>query len=263
MTDIKKLLHQNPHLLDIKAERGQKKRKKKYDEKIDSHFDKSHEISKRYVKKVKDLPQWETKYLNQMFDYGSKMGEEYAVSLEEVERLFNRVLFNYVKGGFLGAFISGMYSGILKRDDNIVLDLSNYYSVSGLGFRHAQGKLEVNGHRALYLGAEATGGEILARGNMSNCVGKKNNGCTITVEGNVRNWAGMEMKDGVIRVSGNAGDIMGEKMSGGEIIVEGNAGHWVGDDMRGGVIKIKGEFTPSEERTGGEVYRWRDGWVKI
>ncbi|MFP3909528.1 MAG: formylmethanofuran dehydrogenase subunit C, partial [Archaeoglobaceae archaeon] len=64
-------------------------------------------------------------------------------------------------------------------------------------------------------------------------------------------------------VSGNAGDILGEKMSGGEIIVEGNAGHWVGDDMSGGVIKIKGEFTPSEERTGGEIYRWRDGWVKI
>lgn len=264
MADIKDLLNQNPHLLNIKSEPLDKKqRKRQYEEKVDSHFDELHEISKQYVKKVRDLPQWRYRYLEMMFYYGTRMGEEYDVSLKEVERLFNEVLFNYVKGGLLGAFISGMYSRTIRKDDMVVLDLSNYYGVSGLGFRHSRGKLEVDGNRALYLGTEATGGEILARGNMSNCVGKKNNGCTITVEGNVRNWAGMEMKDGKIRISGNAGEILGEKMTGGEILVEGDAGHWVGDDMGGGVIKVKGDFTTSEERSGGEIYCWRDGWVEI
>lgn len=264
MADIKELLQQNPHLLDIKGEQGKKKqRKRQYEEKIDSHFDKLHEISKQYVKKVRDLPQWRFKYLDKMFHYGSRMGEEYKVSLGEVERLFNQVLYNYVKGGLLGAFVSGMYTRIIKKDDVLSFNLNSYYSVSGLGFRHSRGKLKVNGDRALYLGTEATDGEILVRGNMSNCLGKKNNGCTITVEGNVRNWAGMEMKEGMIRISGNAGDIVGEKMSGGEIVVEGNAGHWVGDDMGGGAIRIKGDFTPSEERSGGEIYCWKNGWVKI
>ncbi len=264
MADIRELLHQNPHLLNIKSEQGNKEqRKKQYEEKIESHFDKLHEISKQYVKKVRDLPQWRFKYLDKMFDYGIRMVEEYTISLREVERLFNEVLFNYVKGGLLGAFISGMYSRTITKDDVLSLGLHNYYGVSGLGFRHSRGKLKVKGNRALYLGTEATGGEILARGNMSNCVGKKNNGCTITIEGNVRNWAGMEMRDGLIKISGNAGDILGEKMSGGEVLVEGNAGHWVGDDMSGGVIKIKGDITPSEERSGGEIYSWSDGWIKI
>lgn len=264
MTDIRELLQQNPHLLKIESEHEKKEqRKQQYEEKINSNFDKLDEISKQYVKKVKDLPQWETKYLDRIFNYGDKMGEEYAVSLEEVEKLFNEVLFNYVKGGLLGAFISGMYSRVIKKDDVITLNLYNYYSISGLGFRHSRGKLEVDGDRALYLGTEATGGEILARGNASNCVGKKNNGCTITVHGNVRNWAGMEMKEGLINIKGNAGDIVGEKMSGGEIIVEGNAGHWVGDGMSGGAIKIKGDFTPSEERSGGKIYQWKDEWVEL
>lgn len=266
MADIKELLQQNPNLLDLKTEQGKKKeRKRQYEEKIIPNFDKLHEISKQYVKKARDLPQWRYKYLDKMFDYGIKMGEEYGVSLGDVERLFNEVLFNYVKGGLLGAFISGMYSTTIKRDDVIILNLYNYYGVSGLGFKHSRGKMEVKGNRALYLGTEATGGEILVKGNVTNCAGKKNNGCTIKVEGNVRNWAGMEMKDGVVEILGNAGDILGEKMTGGEIVVEGNAGHWVGDDMGGGVIKIKENFTPSEERSGGEIYCWRDGeeWVKI
>ncbi len=263
MADIKDLLKQNPHLLSIESEQGKKKeRRRQYEEKIGSNFEELHEISKQYVKKVTDLPQWRFEYLATMFDYGVRMGKEYEISLKEVERLFNQVLFNYVKGGLLGAFISGLYSRTISKDDVLSLDLTHYYGVSGLGFRHSTGTLIVKGNGALYLGTEASGGEILARGNMSNCVGKRNNGCKITVEGNVRNWAGMEMRDGMIKVSRNAGDILGEKMSGGEIVVEGNAGHWVGDDMSGGTIKIKGDFTPSGERSRGEIYCWRNGWVK-
>ncbi|HID43334.1 MAG TPA: hypothetical protein EYP30_06110 [Archaeoglobaceae archaeon] len=265
MRGIERLLKKNPNILSIEPEEilQKKGRKTLYGDKITSDFDKLNEIAREFVRKASEIPHWRMKYLEKIYSMGIRTADEFSVTLDEVERLFNEVMFRYVRGGLFGAFITGMYSSIIKRDETIHLDLSNYFSVSGIGYRHSKGCVEIRGDRAYYLGAEAEGGEITVRGNTGNYLGKENGGCRITVYGNTRNWTGKKMKDGFILIKGNAGDILGEKMSGGEIVVEGNAGYWVGDDMTGGIIRIKGDFFLSEDIRGGEIYRWEGRWVRI
>jgi|Deesub1362B_J571_1020462.scaffolds.fasta_scaffold00915_3 formylmethanofuran dehydrogenase subunit C len=260
---VKKLLDLNPDILSLKDAAVENIRKEEYRKRISPDYNKLHEIAKDYVRKASEIPHWRMKYLEKIFNMGERIAVEYSVTLSEVEEFFNNILFNYVKGGLFGAFISGMCSTIMKKDDRIHFQLENYLSVSGIGFRHSRGVIQVNGNRAYYLGAEAEGGEISVKGDVGNYLGKLNDGCKILVEGNARNWVGKMMKNGSIVITGNAGDILGEKMSGGEIVVEGNAGYWVGDDMTGGIIRIKGDFSVSNEVRGGEIYCWSDGWVSI
>lgn len=264
MKDIDRLLQKNPDILKIESvESIQKRRKAFYTDKIVSDFDKLHEIAKEFVRKASEIPHWRMRYLEKIYNMGLRAADEFSVTVKEIEKLFNEVMFYYVRGGLFGAFITGMYSAIIKKDETIHFDLKNYFSVSGIGYRHSKGRLKVKGHKAYYLGAEAEGGEIIVEGNVGNYLGRENKGCKIIVNGNARNWVGKKMKDGFILIKGSAGDILGEKMEGGEIIVEGDAGYWIGDDMVGGRIRIKGNFNLSEDIKGGEIYRWENGWVRI
>lgn len=112
--------------------------------------------------------------------------------------------------------------------DNIVLkgDLSH---VKRVGQAMRCGRITVDGHVGMHLGAEMTGGEII-------------------VHGNVGAWAGAQMRGGVISVHGDAGPMLGaaytgEKlgMRGGVIVVEGKAGPRAAERMRRGLIVVQGD----------------------
>ena len=91
-----------------------------------------------------------------------------------------------------------------------------------------RGRVEINGHAGMHLGARMQGGEI-------------------HVSGNTGDWAGAEMTGGKICICGNAGHGLGGAYRGsrwgmnrGLIIVEGNAGNEAGAGMRRGLIVVKG-----------------------
>lgn len=90
------------------------------------------------------------------------------------------------------------------------------------------GRVTVEGHAGMHLGAEMHGGEVHVRGNAGD-------------------WVGAEMKGGRIHVHGDAGDCVaavyrgGRKgMSGGEIFIDGNAGNEIGHTLRRGLIAVRG-----------------------
>jgi len=223
------------------------------------------DIANEFVEFIRDIPTWKFEFMEDIFNFGRKIYKECRLSLSDVERMFNEVLPNYVQGGMLGSFVSGLYHDAMGEDDILRLDLRNYYgSVSGLGYRHRRGTLKIVGNKAFCLGFGMKGGRIEVEGNVGNYLGRYMEDGTIVVRGNARDWVGECMKGGRILIEGNAGNVVGEKMENGEIIIEGNAGFWIGDDMRGGVIRIRGSVrSVSYERWGGKIYVWRNGWIEI
>jgi formylmethanofuran dehydrogenase subunit C len=100
--------------------------------------------------------------------------------------------------------------------------------VRWIGRGMKRGRITVEGHAGMHLGAYLKGG-------------------TIEVTGNASDWVGGEMKGGLIRVRGNAGGQVGSAyrgslkgMKGGTILIEGSAGIEIGMRMRRGVIAVKG-----------------------
>jgi formylmethanofuran dehydrogenase subunit C len=96
----------------------------------------------------------------------------------------------------------------------------------GRGMTH--GRIVINGHAGMHLGASMKGGSI-------------------EVTGNASDWAGAEMTGGVIRIHGNAGGQIGSAyrgsmsgMNGGTILVGGTAGMEIGMRMKRGIIAVKG-----------------------
>ncbi len=90
------------------------------------------------------------------------------------------------------------------------------------------GRVTVEGHAGMHLGAEMHGGEV-------------------TVSGNSGDWTGAEMQGGRIRVQGNAGDCVAAAyrggrrgMTGGEIFIEGDVGRELGHTLRRGLIAVRG-----------------------
>jgi formylmethanofuran dehydrogenase subunit C len=90
------------------------------------------------------------------------------------------------------------------------------------------GKVTVEGHAGMHLGAEMHGGEV-------------------SVQGNAGDWVGAQMQGGRIRIHGNAGDCVAavyrggrRGMSGGEIFIDGNAGNELGHTLRRGLIAVRG-----------------------
>ena len=223
------------------------------------------DIANEFVEFIKGIPSWKFEFMEDIFKFGRKIYKECRLSLKEIETLFNEVLPDYVQGGMLGSFISGLYHDALNENDVLRLDLRKYYgSISGLGYKHRMGILRIVGNRAFCLGFGMKGGLIEVEGNVGNYLGKYMEDGTVVVKGNARDWVGECMKGGKILIEGNAGNVVGEKMEGGEIVIEGNAGFWVGDDMRGGVIRIKGNVRSiSGDRWGGKIYVWRNGWIEI
>ena len=100
--------------------------------------------------------------------------------------------------------------------------------VKWIGRAMTRGRIHVDGHAGMHLGAYMKGG-------------------TIEVSGNVTDWLGAEMTGGFIRVHGNAGGQVGAAyrgspsgMTDGTIIVHGTAGLEVGMRMKRGIIFIGG-----------------------
>ncbi len=196
-----------------------------------------HNIAEEFVEFVKNLPNWRFEVIEDVFNFGKRICNDCKLKVEDIEELFNNVMPNYVRGGLLGSFISGLYSDVMGEDDILRLDLNKYSgSISGLGYMHKKGKLIVYGNRAFCLGYKMRGGIIEVFGNVGNYLGKQMEGGEIIVHGNARNWVGEKMKGGRIVIKGNAGDIIGYKMEGGEIVIKGKVGSWVGEDLRGGRI---------------------------
>lgn len=249
MQSIKKLLEKNPDLLRINAlDLEKKKRRRRYEEAL--QYDKIEELAREFVIWGSKIPSWkiDASSTEKLFTLGKGIAEEYKVNLLEIERLFNEVLSNYMRGGLLGFYISGLYTEVMREKDVLRLDLRKYpASISGLGYRHSCGRLEIIGNKAYYLGMEMERGEILVRGNVGNYLGKSMRGGRIIVEGNARNWVGESMKAGFIWIKGDTGNIVGKKMTGGEIVVEGDAGYWIGDDARGGLIRVKEKNSERDE----------------
>jgi formylmethanofuran dehydrogenase subunit C len=126
----------------------------------------------------------------------------------------------------LGEFFD--VSGSAADDDEIVWE-GDCGHVKLIGSHLKQGRIRVEGHAGMHLGAEMTGGEIV-------------------VHGNAHDWVGAEMHGGRITVHGNAGHLTGavyrggrRGMTGGEILIHGNAGNEIGHTMRRGLIAVAGK----------------------
>jgi hypothetical protein len=267
MGSIRKLLQENPGLVRCTpADLRKQKRRQRYGHTITDAYNKLEDITEQYLRWVAKMPGWRPEVGEKVFHFGRTIGEDYGLSLEEVDRLFNETLPQRLRGALLGFFMAGMCAGLVDKDAILRLDLSNYAgAVSGLGFRHARGRLEILGDRAYLVGVRMRGGEILLKGNAGNHIGTFMDGGSIRIEGNARNWIGQHMRGGLLRITGNAGNILGKRMSGGELVIEGDAGHWLADDMLGGIIRIRGRCgSVDEERSGGEVLVWREQrWRRI
>lgn len=241
MQGIKRLLEKNPGLLRVESlDHEKKERRHRYEETL--KYDKVDELAREYISWGSGIPSWkiDSFVIEKIFNFGKDIAREYAINLLEIERLFNDVLPRYMRGGLLGFFISGLYKDIIREDDVLRLNLMRYpASISGLGYLHSHGRLEIVGDKGYYLGMEMDGGEILISGNVGNYLGKLMKGGRIIVDGSARNWGGEKMEGGLILIKGNAGNIVGKGMTGGEIVIEGNVGYWVGDDARGGIIRVK------------------------
>ncbi len=245
MQGIKKLLEKNPGLLRVKSTYENRRIKKRYEDAL--RYDKYEEVAKEYISWALNMPNWKVDYItiDKNFNFGKTIAKEYSADLLDIEKIFNEVLPQYISGGFLGFFISGMYNDMIGKDDILKLSTIRYFSsISGLGYQHRCGRLEITGDKTHYVGQEMSGGEIVVYGNAGNYVGKSMKGGLIYIEGNTRNWLGSKMEGGRILIKGNTKDIIGEKMNGGEIIIGGDAGYWIGEGATGGTIKIKENLYP-------------------
>jgi formylmethanofuran dehydrogenase subunit C len=118
-------------------------------------------------------------------------------------------------------------TGSAAEDQEIVWE-GDCSRVKRIGESQTQGRMRVDGHAGMHVGALMTGGEIL-------------------ISGNVGDWAGAEMKGGRLIIQGNAGNCLGagyrgatKGMTGGEILVHGSAGDEAGSVIRRGLIAIAG-----------------------
>lgn len=267
MRAIRALLKNNPDLLKCGSVNLDKREKRqRYNEFIKDNYDKLEDIAREYRIWVAKIPGWRLELGEKVFNFGKRIAGEYDLHLQEVGRLFNEILPQRMRGPLLGFFISGAYNEVIQEDDLLCLNLSRYTgTVSGLGYRHSKGRLEILGKGTYCLGVKMESGEILLRGNVGSHVGKFMQGGQIIIQGNAGNWIGQHMRGGLIRIRGNARDIIGKKMTGGEIVIEGDAGCWVADEMRKGIIRIQGEYgSLDEERRGGEIFQWQeDRWKRI
>lgn len=242
MQGIKRLLEKNPDILrtdsfDLKKKR---ERRLRYEEGL--RYDKVEELAREFVSLGAKIPSWkiDSSTIEKIFNLGKNAFREYDVNLLEIGRLFTDVLPKYMRGGLFGFFISGLCKDVIREKDILILELRKYpASISGLGYRHSCGRLEIIGNKAYYVGIEMEGGEIIIRGSVGNHLGKAMKGGRIIIEGDARNWVGERMEGGLILVEGNAGHIIGKKMTGGEIVIGGDAGYWVGDEAEGGMIKVR------------------------
>jgi hypothetical protein len=242
MKSIKRLLEKNPDILRTDSLDLNKKRERRHRYEKGLRYDKVEELAREFISLGAKIPSWkiDSSTIEKIFNLGKNASREYGVNLLEIEKLFNDVFPKCMRGGLLGFFISGLYKDVIREQDVLILEIRKYpASISGLGYRHSCGRLEIIGNKAYYVGIEMEGGEMIIRGSVGNHLGKAMKGGRIIIEGDARNWVGEKMENGLILIEGNAGHIVGKKMTGGEIVIRGDVGYWVGDEAEGGMIRIK------------------------
>jgi formylmethanofuran dehydrogenase subunit C len=118
-------------------------------------------------------------------------------------------------------------AGSAAEDEHVVW-VGNCSKVKLIAAGWRTGKVTVEGHAGMHLGAEMHGGEV-------------------SVYGNAGDWVGAEMKGGRIHVHGHAGHCVAavyrggrRGMTGGEIFIDGNAGNELGHTLRRGLIAVRG-----------------------
>ncbi len=238
MRNLIQIISKNPELIRIDSYR-EKTSKRKYESSI--QYDRLLEVAKEYAQFVKDIPLWrvDNQTIEQNFNFGIKIAREIRLGVDEIEKLFNKHFPKFFDGGCIAFFISGTYYETINISDILKLNLKGFkVSVSGLGYRHPAGRLEINGDKVYYAGMQMKGGEIQIFGNTGNHIGGEMRGGLIMIHGNARNFTGEKMQDGKIIVEGNASDAIGIKMLGGEIIIKGKAGYWIGAAAKGGKITV-------------------------
>lgn len=235
---ISEFIKKNPHLIRIKTSK-EKTIKQIYENSI--KHDRLFDIAKEYADFVNDSPLWkiDRQTIDENFNFGLKISKNYNLSIEDISKIFNEFIPKYFNGGLIGFFISGIYYKLIEDSDTLEINLNSYpASISGLGYKHPKGILNIKGNKAYYIGAQMISGEIHIFGNTGNHIGKEMKGGKIVVYGNARNFIGEKMEGGSIFIKGNAADAIGLKMIGGTIIIEGKAGYWIGEKAKGGVINI-------------------------
>ncbi len=118
-------------------------------------------------------------------------------------------------------------TGSAANDDHLVW-VGDCSKVKLIGTGWQTGRVTVEGHAGMHLGAEMHGGEVV-------------------VIGNAADWAGAELKGGRIHIHGSAGNCTGavyrggrRGMTGGEIFIDGDAGNELGHRLRRGLIAVGG-----------------------
>jgi formylmethanofuran dehydrogenase subunit C len=123
--------------------------------------------------------------------------------------------------------------------------LDDFFEVEGAG----SDELEVRGDvgRVKWIGRGMTRGRIRIDGHAGMHLGAYMKGGTIEVTGSASDWIGAEMHGGLIRIQGDAGGQIGAAyrgslagMNGGTILVGGSAGLEVGMRMKRGLIAVRG-----------------------
>jgi len=151
-----------------------------------------------------------------------------------------------------GYFISGLINN-LKEGEDVILDLTKYPGISGIGYSLSKHNLFLKGDVDESLGSFMMSGRITLEGNAQVKAGSMDGG-EIIIKGNGGDVVGQFMKGGKITVE-EAGDEVGSYMYSGEIVVNINAGKNVGSHMKGGEIHLNGNYESiSKKIKGGEVY---------
>lgn len=131
--------------------------------------------------------------------------------------------------------------------------------VKWLGRAMTRGKLTVQGHAGMHLGAFMKGGVIEVQGNASDWVGAEMSGGLIRVSGNAGGQVGAAyrgsmsgMKEGTILIGGSAGLEVGMRMKRGTIVIGGPVRDFAGLQMKGGTLFL---LQGAELRTGAWMIR--------
>jgi len=131
--------------------------------------------------------------------------------------------------------------------------------IKWIGRGMTRGRIQVEGHAGMHLGAYMKGGSIEVSGNVTDWIGAGMTGGMIRVRGNAGGQVGAAyrgslagMTDGTIIVHGTAGLEVGMRMKRGVIFIGGAVRDFAGLQMRGGTIVLGGG---AELRTGAWMMR--------
>ena len=131
--------------------------------------------------------------------------------------------------------------------------------VRWIGRGMSRGRIAIDGHAGMHLGAYMKGGTIEVSGSASDWVGGEMSGGLIRVGGNAGGQIGAAyrgsprgMTDGTIIIGGSAGLEIGMRMKRGLIVIGGPVRDFAGLEMKGGTIVLR---SGAELRTGAWMRR--------